>query len=435
MKVEAMKDKVCKIIDENSDKIIKIAKDIDKNPELGFKEEKTAAIVKDSLNKLNLKYGENIGITGLKSKLKDKSTGPNVAIFAELDAVICPESSKADSKTGAAHVCGHNLQIASMLGVAMGLKLSGIEDQLTGNVTFFAVAAEEFIEIAYREDLYSQGKINFFAGKQELIFRGELDDIDIAMMVHSEDSGPATRISIKETSNGFLAKNIQYLGKSAHAAEAPHEGINALNAAMIGLMGVNALRESFPDEDNIRVHPIITKGGDSVNSVPSDVRVETYVRANSIEALEKTNRKVDRALKAGAYALGAEVIIRTIPGQLPLDCSKKLNEVFLDNVREFMREDEISKSGHFFASTDMGDISQIMPAIHPFVGGVSGKLHSKDFELIDPYEGIILPAKILAMTVIDLLSNDGDLAKEVISSHKANLTKEEYIKNMKDKFS
>lgn len=432
MEIQEMKDRLSKAIDKNAEKIIKLANEIDNNPELGFKEFKTSEIVKEFFHDLNLKYRDELAITGVKAKLKEESQGPNIAIIGELDAVISPESPKADPLTGAAHVCGHNLQIGIMLGVAMGLKLSGIEEELDGNVIFFAVPAEEFIEIGYREKLHSENKIKFFVGKQELIYLGEFDDIDISMMIHSEDSGDENKLSIKETSNGFLGKSIQYLGKSAHGAESPHEGINALNAALIGLMGINALRETFPDEDNIRVHPIITKGGDSVNSVPSDVRVETYVRANKVGVLEKVNRKVDKALKAGGDAIGAEVIIKTIPGQMPLMCSKRLNEIFLENARQFISEEHISKTGHFFPSTDMGDVSQLMPVIHPFLGGVSGKLHSKDFKVEDPYEAIILPAKLSGMTVIDLLSENAKQGKEIIRSHKGTLTKEEYIKKLED---
>jgi metal-dependent amidase/aminoacylase/carboxypeptidase family protein len=109
------------------------------------------------------------------------------------------------------------------------------------------------------------------------------------MMMHSDKNTPEAKVSVGDTSNGLMAKTIQYIGKTAHAAEAPDEGINALNAAMIGLMGINALRETFKDEDYIRVHPIITKGGDTVNSVPCDVRLETYVRAKTMKAIENTH--------------------------------------------------------------------------------------------------------------------------------------------------
>lgn len=432
---EELKKLVCKTIDDNAEKLIALAKKIDESPELGFKENKTSQIVANFFEELNLPYKKNLAITGVKAKLKNSSEGPNVAILGELDAVLCPTSSKADPLTGAAHACGHNLQLTAMMGAALGLKLSNIADKLHGNVTFMGVPAEEFIEIEYREKLHKEGKIHFFGGKQELIYLGEFDDVDISMMMHSDKNTPETKVSVGDTSNGFMAKTIQYIGKTAHAAEAPHEGVNALNAAMIGLMGINALRETFIDEDHVRVHPIITKGGDTVNSVPCDVRLETYVRAKSMKSIENTHIKVDNALKAGGYAVGAETIVKTIPGYLPLNCSKDLNNLFVDNALSILPKEQVVNAGHFGASTDMGDLSHIIPTIHPFIGGVNGALHTEDFHAVDYSSAALLPAKLFAMTIVDLLSNEAEKAKEIKSNFKPLLTKEEYVAMMENYFS
>ncbi|WMJ79292.1 amidohydrolase [Clostridium sp. MB40-C1] len=432
---EELKKLVCKTIDDNAEKLITLAKKIDSSPELGFKENKTSEIIANFFEELNLPYKKNLAITGVKAKLKDSSEGPNVAILGELDAVLCPTSSKADPLTGAAHACGHNLQLTAMMGAALGLKLSNVSDKLHGNVTFMGVPAEEFIEIEYREKLHKEGKIHFFGGKQELIYLGEFDDVDISMMMHSDKNTPETKVSVGDTSNGFMAKTIQYIGKTAHAAEAPHEGVNALNAAMIGLMGINALRETFIDEDHVRVHPIITKGGDTVNSVPCDVRLETYVRAKSMKSIENTHVKVDNALKAGGYAVGAETIVKTIPGYLPLNCSKDLNSLFVDNALSILPKEQVVNAGHFGASTDMGDLSHIIPTIHPFIGGVDGALHTEYFHAVNYSSAALLPAKLFAMTVIDLLSNEAEKAKEVKANFKPLLTKEEYVAMMENYFS
>jgi metal-dependent amidase/aminoacylase/carboxypeptidase family protein len=291
-----------------------------------------------------------------------------------------------------------------------------------------AVPSEECIEFAYRQKLIQQGKIHFLGGKQELIYQGEFDDVDIAMMMHSMKNCPNPTVLLGKSSNGFLAKTIQYIGKAAHAAEAPEQGINALNAAMIGLMGVNALRETFKDEDYIRFHPIITKGGDVVNSVPDDVRIESYVRARTIDAMVKTNEKVDRALKAGGDAVGAKTVIRTIPGYLPLECSQELNDMYRRNCSELLPESGVLEGGHFFASTDMGDVSQLIPSIHPYIGGVSGSLHEKDFNVEDYYAACVLPAKLFAMLIVDLLAGSAEKGKDVIKNFKPQLSKEEYLK-------
>ena len=204
---------------------------------------------------------------------------------------------------------------------------------------------------------------------------------------------------------------------------------------MIGLTGINALRETFIDEDHVRVHPIITKGGDTVNSVPCDVRLETYVRAKSMASIESTHTKVDNALKAGGYAVGAETIIKTIPGYLPLNCSKDLNNLFVNNSLDLLPQDAVVDAGHFGASTDMGDLSHLIPTIHPFIGGVTGALHTEEFHPVDYNSACILPAKLFAMTVIDLLTDDAKQAEEVINNFTPLLTKEKYISMMQNYYS
>lgn len=427
MDLSSVKKEVCKIIDQNSELIINFAQATEKVPELGYKEHKTARLTADFLRTEGFACREGLALTGVKTKLYEKSSGPNIAILGELDAVLCPDSPTADPQTGAAHACGHNLQLTAMIGAALGLKRASLSSLLGGNVTFMAVPAEEYVEIAYRLKLKEEGKINFLGGKQELIFQGEFDDVDMALMVHSAKQSPLPTVSIGESSNGFVGKTIQYLGRESHAAEAPDQGINALNAAMLGLMGIHALRETFRDKDIVRVHPIITKGGDLVNSVPADVRMETYIRAKTMDAIEETHVKVDRALQAGGDAIGAKTIIKTLPGYLPLSCSRELNQLFIANAREFIPSEQIIDVGHFGASTDMGDVSHIMPTIHPFIGGVSGSLHVRDFKVADYYAACILPAKLLAMTVIDLLGEEAQKGKEILSSFKPLLTKNDYI--------
>lgn len=429
MEKQEIKQIICDLIDENSEKIISLAKEIEKEPELGYKEVKTSKKITDFFEELGLNYRSGLALTGVKAKLKNESKGPNVAILSELDGVICFDSPKADKETGATHTCGHHLQMAAMLGAALGLKKANIEDELCGNVTFMAVPSEEYIEIAYRSKLKEEGKVHFLAGKQELIYNGEFDDVDIAMMFHSLKNCPAPTVATGETSNGFLGKTIHYKGKAAHAAEAPHAGVNALNAAMLGIMGINALRETFRDEDSIRVHPIITKGGDTVNSVPSDVRMESYVRAKNIKAMKETNEKVDRALLAGGYAIGAETTINTIPGHLPLRCSSIMNNIFEENAKKLLPEEQVIDAGHFTASTDMGDVSNLIPSIHPFIGGVSGNLHTKDFKVEDYDAALILPAKLMAMTVVDLLFDNAKEGERVIEAFEPTFeSKDEYIK-------
>jgi len=425
-----MKQKICVAIDASRADIEAYADSVFNEPELGFKEVKTAAKLAAQFDKLGISYETGLAITGIKARLKGGKPGPTVAILGELDAIGSPEHPHADPQTGAAHACGHHLQQSAMLSAAYGLAKSGVMKELAGDVVFFGVPAEEYVELAYRKKLIAEGKLHFLHGKGELIYEGQFDDIDMAMQMHSDKNMPKPTVSIGQSSNGFIGKTIQYVGKAAHAADAPDQGINALNAAMLGIMGINALRETFRDQDVVRVHPIITKGGDLVNNVPSDVRIETYVRAKTMAAIDKTNAKVDAALRAGGAAIGAKVNIDTMPGQLPLICNTALNELFVANAKLADPNVEIKDAGHFSASTDMGDVSHLMPAIHPFIGGTNGLLHSKDFEVVDFEAAALLPGKSFAMLVVDLLTDNAEEANKILADFKPALSKEEYVKKL-----
>jgi amidohydrolase len=432
---EAIKQTVFKAIDQSYEELKSYASSVAAEPEFGFKEFKTAKKVEAQFDKLGIPYRSGLAITGVKGILKGNKPGPTIAILGELDAIGCPEHAMADPDTGAAHACGHHIQQSAMLAAAYGLVRSGVMKELAGNVVFFAVPAEEYVQLAYRKKLVKEGKLHYLHGKGELIYEGEFDDIDMAMQIHSRKNTPEPTVAIGTSSNGFIGKTIQYIGKSAHAADAPDQGINALNAAMLGIMGINSLRETFRDEDHIRVHPIITKGGDLVNNVPEDVRIETYVRGATMEAIDKTHKKVDAALRAGGMAIGAQVKIDTMPGQLPLICNPTLNELFKENAKKAFPEVKIIDAGHFSASTDMGDVSHLMPAIHPFIGGTDGLLHGADFKVVDFKAAALLPGKAFAGMIIDLLSDDAVKAKALLKDYKPALTKEEYIKKLDGYFS
>ncbi len=427
MEKEMLKKKVCEAIDASAGQIRAIAESIAGEPELGFKETKTSAKVADFMRGLGIEPKTGLAINGVKGRVSSGRPGPTAAVLGELDAVGCPDSCKADPLTGAAHACGHNLQIASMLGAACGIMKSGALGYLSGDIVFFGVPAEEYLEISYRKKLLDEGRLHFLSGKGQLIYEGAFDDIDMAMQMHADKNMPRPTVSIGESSNGFVGKTVRYVGRTAHAADAPDEGINALNAAMIGLMGINALRETFREDDVVRVHPIITKGGDYVNSVPADVRMELYVRAKTMEAIEKTHERVDAALKAGGDAVGAKTIIETLPGMLPLSCCRRMNELFVANARTACPDVDIKDAGHFSASTDMGDVSHLIPVIHPFIGGTDGLLHTADFHVVDFEAAVLLPAKAFAMTLVDLLWDDAAEAGKIIADFTPKLTREEYI--------
>jgi metal-dependent amidase/aminoacylase/carboxypeptidase family protein len=175
------------------------------------------------------------------------------------------------------------------------------------------------------------------------------------------------------------------------------------------------------------VHPIITRGGDLVNVVPDDVQLETYVRGLTVEGIRDANMKVNRALQAGAMAVGAEVKITEIPGYMPLVNAPVLDGVLKANLLQFLTPDEVAEGGEFGGSTDFGDLSQTMPGLFALFGGVSGALHTKDFRMKDPEIAYVLPAKALAATIIDLLTDGANMARRVVEGFRPRLSREEYF--------
>jgi amidohydrolase len=425
--VAKIKQAVMDAIDKRKDEIIAIGEDIFAHPELGYKEFRTSEIVKKHFRQLGIAYKDGIAITGVKGWLKGAESKVKLCIMGELDSVLCPEHPHADPETGAAHSCGHHGQIAGMLGVAMGLVDSGIMKELGGDIALVAVPAEEYVEIEYRSKLRREGKIQFLGGKQQFIAEGEFDDIDMAMMVHMGGDDEGKKVSVGGTSNGFVGKFIRYKGVEAHAGGAPHAGVNALNAAMLGLMGIHAQRETLKDDDHIRIHPIINKGGDLVNIIPADVRMETYVRGKTMEAVMDASRKVNRALRAGAMAIGAEVDIEEIPGYMPQISEPKMTELFKANAVALVGSEAVREGGHGTGSSDMGDVTQIMPGIQPSVAGAGGVFHTKTFTMVDQYLAYIVQAKLLACTAVDLLVNGASTAEAIKQSFKPTYTKPEYL--------
>ncbi len=423
----------CEAIDKHAEDIIGIGDSIFMEPELGFKEFKTAEKVKKVFDELGYAYTDQQAITGIIAPRKGKESKLKVAVMGELDAVVAPEHPYADKATGAAHSCGHFAQIASVIGVSYALKDTGIMEELSGDVILMAVPAEEYVEIEYRNELRKQGKLHFLGGKQEFIRLGLMDDIDIMVMQHSTvtEGGSVTsdiKVNCGNNSNGMVGKLINYKGKEAHAGGAPHLGINALNAAEIGLMAVHAQRETFQDKDHIRVHPIINKGGDLVNVVPADVRIETYVRGASVEGILDASKKVTRAFEAGGYAVGAQTEIIDLPGYLPMLEHDGLMDLMYDNLCQLVGKEKVAR--HVPASTgctDAGDVAHLMPTMHAYIGGISGTGHSKDYVVADKNLVYIVASKCLIMTVIDLLAEGAETGLEIKKSFVPKMTKAEYL--------
>ena len=429
---EDLKHKAAEIIDAKADDLVTIAKTILKNPEPGFRELKTAKLVAEQFAALGMQPRNGLAITGVRADASGSAPGPTMAVLGELDSLIVEEHPHSDPVTNAAHACGHHCQIAMMIGAAMALTNNDIVQNLAGRIAFMAVPAEEYIEIEFRDGLRQAGKIEFLGGKPEMVRLGEFDDVHLAMMLHTTSNPAEQQICISNTNNGSVAKRIQFIGRAAHAGGAPHLGINALNAAMMAMTAINFNRETFRDEDSIRVHPIITKGGEAVSAVPADVRMETFVRGRSLEALMDANAKVDRALRAGAMAVGADVKIQTIPGYMPLQQHKGMAEIFRANAVDLVGEDNVGYVNHRGGSTDMGDISHLMPVIHPYIGGAVGLSHGATYVIEDYSLAVIKGAKALAYMVIDMLGDNASQGNSIVGGQRPDMTIPEYLKFMRN---
>jgi amidohydrolase len=418
-------------IESRSAWLIDIAKTILDHPEAGFQETTTARLVSDKLHELGIGHDTGIALTGIKGYIRGGKPGPTVAVIGELDSLRVPGHPHANATTGAAHACGHHCQIGMMLGAAIGLKALEGQDALAGNIALIAVPAEEFIDVEYRWRLHQSGKLGLMAGKQEFIRLGAFDDVDMAMMVHTASSSAEdVKFALGGTSNGHVVKYVRFIGRSAHAGSSPHQGINALQAAMVALNALNTQRETLRNEDTIRLHGILTSGGTSVNAVPAEVRYEGRVRGKNAEVIADANMKMDRCLRAGALAMGAKVNIVTLPGYLPMRNNLSMLELFQHNAAQLVGESQItthSPSRNRGGSTDMGDLSQIMPVIHPYTTAATGTGHGADYLIQDYVQAVIHPAKAMAMTVIDLLANGAEKAKEVLDTSPAPMSKRQYL--------
>ena len=429
--IDELKSSAQAAIDDRAEWLMDAARTILDNPEPGFTEYKTSRFVSEKLSELGISHHSGIAITGLKGIVRGGRPGPTVAVIGELDSLRVLDHPHVDPETGAAHACGHHCQTPMMLGAAVGLLVPEVLESLAGNIAFIAVPAEEFIDVEFRWGLHKDGNLGLMAGKQEFIRLGAFDDIDMAMMVHTASSSQeSTKFAVGGTSNGHVVKYVRFIGRAAHAGGSPHLGVNALQAAMVALNALNTQRETLRNEHNVRLHGILTRGGAAVNSIPADVRYEGRVRGRTAEAIADANDKMDRCLRAGALTMGGSVEIVTIPGYLPMKNNEPMMEVFKRNAAEIVGEDEVVEhpaDRNRGGSTDMGDLSQLMPVIHPYTTAAHGAGHSIDYVVDDYVQAVVNPAKAMAMSVIDLLYEDAQVAKQVLDNSPPTMTTRQYL--------
>jgi len=404
----------------NEKEIIELGNKLLRCPELGYKEFKTKETIVEFLKEKGFKIENECFNTAFSVSIG--SGHPHIGLIAELDAIPTLGHKFANKDdNNAAHACGHSSQCAIMCGVMTALK----KEKFEGKVTLFFTPGEEFTDIAYREKLIKQKKIKYIGGKINMIEKGLFDDVDIVYHLHSM-GGDKYKLSVNSDLGGFVYKKITFNGKASHGAVAPHLGINALNAYALFNDAINKLRETFKDEDTIRIHGIVSEGGQTVNSIPERVVYECYVRSMNPEALIDVAAKVDNAAKCCAKALGASATIKTKPGYLPFKQNRDISSVVYKEMLKLVKEDEIENGVPCMAAGDIGDISIFKPAIQIGYGGFEGIPHGKNFMIKDENITYILTSKVVLNSVLTLLKKK-DFILDVAKNYKPKMSKKDWL--------
>ena len=295
--MDSIERRICRLIDEHSEEIIAFGKDIWHHAELGFMEHRTAGKFAEKLKSLGLETEEGLAVTGVKAYLKGKGAkGPTVALMGEFDGLPIPENPDANPETGAAHCCGHDAQCTGVMGAAFALTDPEVMAALDGNIVFFGVPAEEYVQVELRNEMREKGLLRYGCGKCELLRIGALDDVDITVGHHA---GPERKYLIANRScNGFVTKIVRFSGRAAHGTN-PQAALDAMAAANLAMAAVDAQRETFRDEDCVRVHGCITRVNGASNIISDEVVMEYSVRGKTLAAYVDASKKVDRAMRAG----------------------------------------------------------------------------------------------------------------------------------------
>ena len=423
--------RILRLIDVHKDQIIAFAEDIAAHPEPGYEEFCTAGKTAEVLKNLGYKVTEHLARTGVKGT-KSIKEGPSLTVIGELDAIGCHSHPNANPVTGVAHACGHHAQMAAMIGCAIAMADPDVQKCLAGTVNFLAVPAEEYIDADKRARLKKEG-IEFCCGKSEMIRTGVFDDTDIALTTHVHMVPVEEDFYIGNPAcNGYSAERVTVRGKAAHGAIDPWNGVNALSITTSAIQMMGLMRETFREEDHVRLHNVIRKAGDVINSVPDEAIVETKVRAASLDKICEITDMVNRAYAGSAYAFGGKIEMEKLQGYMPI-IPRAADNALIEAADDLGLNYRTVQKGDFNnACTDVGDLSHLVPVVNFTFKGFEGKLHGADFKIADPEKAYILPAKLLALTVYKLLKNGGQEAKKITKSYTPVFNKESYIQYVKN---
>jgi amidohydrolase len=373
MDAVAAKARIADHVEAHADQMVEVSHSIWEHPELCYEEHHAHDLLCDALESGGMQVERGAFDLPTAFRATAGTEGPTIAVCCEYDAL-----------PGIGHACGHNVIAAAGLGA--GLAAAALAEEMGGRVMVLGTPAEEG-----------------GGGKVLMIERGALEGVDAAMMVHpaDQDLDSMWAIAIHELS-------ATYHGKAAHAAAAPHLGVNALDAAVLGYMGVAALRQHI--EHHERIHGVFTHGGDKANIVPDRAAMQWYVRSGTSESLARLRPRVVAALEAGALATGATVDIewKHPPYADLIDNTALLAAYGANLARRGRTMAPKTERPDFIGSTDMGDVSHVVPSIHPMIAvaprGVS--IHTPDFaghaRAASGDAGVVDGAVALADTIVDL---------------------------------
>jgi amidohydrolase len=362
-------------IDRQSEKLWDISTRLFNEPEVSLKEFKACQLLANTLRSIG--FSVETGIGGLETAFRatiGNDASPIIAILAEYDAL-----------PGLGHACGHNLIAAAAVGA--GIALATLKPSINGQIQVIGTPAEE-----------GDG------GKIILANAGVFNSIDAAMMFH-----PASKNMVLRQSLASSELRIEFQGKASHAAAAPEEGINALDALILTFNNINALRPTFGSKD--RIAGIILDGGSASNIIPAHTSAEFTIRSLSAKRRDELVDLVIACAQAGAQTIGCQMIHKVIPGYKNIIPNKILASLFKTNLESLGRIVVDPNPDERMGSTDMGDISHLIPAIHPYLAiapeNVAGHtVEFRDYCISDTGKSAMLDAaKALALTALDLLTN------------------------------
>ncbi|WP_099158947.1 M20 family metallopeptidase [Virgibacillus ndiopensis] len=378
-RIEEIKERISSNIEENKERYIKTSHDIHDNPEIGNQEFFASNLLTEILREAGFIVEKGIAghETAFVAKRKGKKEGLRIGFLAEYDAL--PEIG---------HACGHN--IIGTTSVAAAVALSKVIDDVGGELVVLGTPAEE-------------GGPNGSA-KGSFVKAGLLEDIDAAIMIH-----PGNETNLTGPSLAVDPLDFEFFGKPAHASAHPEKGINALDGVIQLFNGINALRQHVPAD--VRIHGIITNGGDAPNIVPEYAKARFFIRASTRSVLNEVTEKIKAIANGAALATGATVKIAAFQNEVDnFIINKRFDSVF-KNVIEGLGETVNTVERTALGSTDAGNVSQVVPTIHPHIkiGPVDLIGHTVEFrEAAKSEQGdqaLIVGAKAIALTILELLTN------------------------------